>query len=56
MRSGLGYCVVWYMVMNVLYECSVSVLTGSRKMKTLCAEGNLGTHQSDYKEDYNVES
>jgi hypothetical protein len=38
MWSGLGYCVVWYMVMDVLHEYSESVFTGSWKMKAVCAD------------------
>jgi hypothetical protein len=48
MRSRLGHRVVWYMVMNVLEEHSVSVFTGSQNMEALCLDQSLGTHQSDY--------
>jgi hypothetical protein len=56
MRSQLGYCVVWYMVMNVLHAYAVSVFTGSWKMKAVYAGQNLGTQQSDYTGDQNFES
>jgi hypothetical protein len=48
MWSGLGYRVVWYMVMNILEAHSGSVFTGSRKKGAVCPDQKLGTHQSDY--------
>jgi hypothetical protein len=38
MWSGLEHHVGWYMVMNVLEECSGSVFTGSRKMEAVCRD------------------
>jgi len=35
MQSGFGHRVVWYMVMNVLEEHSVSIFTGHQKMEAV---------------------
>jgi hypothetical protein len=48
MWSGLGQCVVSYMVMNVLEEHSGSVFTGSQKVEEVCPDQNFITHKSDY--------
>jgi hypothetical protein len=46
--SGLGQCIVWYMVMNVLEEHSGCSFTCCWRMYTRCPDQNLSTHQSDY--------
>jgi hypothetical protein len=46
--SGLGHRVVWYTVLNVLEEQSVSVFAGSQKMEAVRTDRNVGTHQPDY--------
>jgi hypothetical protein len=60
MLSGLGHCIVWHIVMNVLEELSGCIFTGRRKMDAACPDRNFGTHQSDYvapyPDDYNFES
>jgi hypothetical protein len=45
---GVGHRVVWYMVMDVLEECSGSIFIGSQMMVAVWPDRNLGTHQSDY--------
>jgi hypothetical protein len=54
MRPGLGHCVVWYMVMNVLEVHSGSVFTGSRKMLAVCADWNHADYTVPYLEDCNL--
>jgi len=48
MLSGLGHCIVWCIVVNVLEELSGCIFTGRRKMDAACPDRNFGTHQSDY--------
>ena len=48
MWSGFGHRIVWYMVMNVLEEHSVSIFTGHQEMEAVFPDRNLITCQSDY--------
>ena len=47
-RSVLGNCIVCYMVINVFGEYSGCIFAGCRETDAICADWNLGTHQSDY--------
>jgi hypothetical protein len=46
MQTGLGHCVVWYMVMNILEEHSGLVFRGSGKMEAVCPDWDVGTCQT----------
>jgi hypothetical protein len=45
MRSGLRHHIVWYMGINVTKEHSGSVFPDSQKLKAVCPDRNLGTHE-----------
>jgi len=58
--SGLGHCIVWHIVVNVLEEISGCIFTGRRKMDAACPDRNFGSHHqitwSPNPDDYSFES